>query len=81
MFCPVCVAEREPHFLACGHHVCFECTLRLIRTRSRRCPFCRTSITWTVPQLLRAAALPPGTKPRRIAQSELRRLSAPTPRG
>ena len=37
--------------LECGHVLCVDCVVCLIEKRSRKCPFCRTVIRWTKPQI------------------------------
>ena len=47
--CKICWDKlKDPLFLPCAHGFCRQCVIRLIETRTRKCPLCRTRITWTV---------------------------------
>ena len=39
--------------LICGHILCSECIMTLVRLRNRKCPICRTRITWNIPSIQR----------------------------
>lgn len=45
--CPVCMDKNVQMFLdPCGHLVCSDCALRLLRHNDeRKCPTCRTTVT------------------------------------
>lgn len=53
--CVICWELLEdPLFLICAHGYCKKCVITLIRKRTRKCPICRTKITWTIPQIIKA---------------------------
>lgn len=50
--CLICTdAMKDPKKLPCGHVICRQCVVSLINKRSRKCPFCRERLTYTVSQL------------------------------
>jgi len=50
--CLICWDPIEnPLFLVCAHGFCKNCVIMLIRKRTRKCPICRTRISWTIPQI------------------------------
>jgi Zinc finger, C3HC4 type (RING finger) len=48
-FCHICATRRHNVVVCrcgtCKHEICKECVLKLIRTRTRKCPYCRAKIT------------------------------------
>uniref|UniRef100_A0A6C0EPS1 RING-type domain-containing protein n=1 Tax=viral metagenome TaxID=1070528 RepID=A0A6C0EPS1_9ZZZZ len=52
MQCAICLNKIENVlFLTCAHGFCRNCVIMLIKKRTRKCPICRTKITWTIPQI------------------------------
>lgn len=53
MKCAVCLECDDKQWLAlvCGHVFCIDCIIMTIRKRYRKCPLCRTYITWTIPAI------------------------------
>lgn len=52
IFCSICLEDvKDPLALVCGHVICYNDVITLIQKRTRKCPICRTRITWTIPQL------------------------------
>ena len=52
MQCAICLESIDDVlFLVCAHGFCRNCVIRLIITRTRKCPICRTRITWTKKQI------------------------------
>ena len=50
MDCVICLEKiKKPLFLTCAHGFCLDCIVILIQKRYRKCPVCRTRITWTIP--------------------------------
>ncbi len=49
--CLVCDENNDITALHCGHIFCTDCVIKLVKTRNRKCPLCRTRITWNIPQL------------------------------
>ena len=53
MECIICyenIKDSDKVALSCRHIFHTECIIELIRKRYRKCPLCRTRITWNVPQ-------------------------------
>ena len=53
--CIICCDKIEIQnitYLSCGHPYHNECIINLVKKRIRKCPECRTKITWNVNQLI-----------------------------
>jgi hypothetical protein len=50
--CIICDGKSDTA-LACAHMFCVSCVVELIRKRSRKCPICRTRITFDLPSIQR----------------------------
>ena len=60
MNCVVCMEDIKPEnlvALACGHIYHTNCVIRLVETRTRKCPLCRIRITWHKKQLVKHRVL------------------------
>lgn len=54
MECLICYEEmtsKDMIVLACCHIFHSTCVVKLIQKRTRKCPICRSRITWNVPQI------------------------------
>ena len=54
--CIICnenIINNNKIALTCCHLFHTNCIITMIQKRYRKCPICRTRITWTIPQLLR----------------------------
>ena len=52
--CIICfdkIKIKDITSLVCGHLYHNHCVINLIRKRTRKCPICRTRITWNVKHL------------------------------
>lgn len=53
--CSICLEKiNHPFCLVCAHIFCGKCIITLIKKRWRKCPICRTRITWTIPAITKA---------------------------
>jgi hypothetical protein len=54
MECIICyedIIEKVKVALTCCHIYHTKCIVQLVKKRYRKCPLCRTKITWNIPQL------------------------------
>ena len=54
--CIICfdiIENKDITALSCGHLYHNTCVINLIKKRTRKCPICRTRITWNVKQLIK----------------------------
>ena len=60
MECIICnenILKKDLISLCCGHLYHTKCIIKLIYMRYRKCPLCRTRITWNAKQLNRHSEL------------------------
>lgn len=51
MECPVCFETKHKFvWFGCAHHVCADCSARMILFHHTECPFCRFQIKEPVPE-------------------------------
>ena len=47
--CNICTdIQRNIVVLDCKHQICYECIIKLIKYRLRKCPYCRNKIKDTI---------------------------------
>lgn len=59
--------------LVCGHPFCIDCVKLLVKSRNRKCPLCKTKITWTL--IMIEESFKKDNKERKLTKSELLKFS------